>query len=92
MDKLLHSVGDLAPTARVAVEGLVGHALDDDQQVYVVALDRALEPPPQQRREAWNDLQGIIDGMHQSVRATGIPVDQAERIIDEACDNVRYGK
>ena len=87
----LHNVADMPASARAAVEGLVGHALDDDQQVYVLALDRAWEPPVEQRRDAWDDLQGIIDDMHQSARATGIPVDQAEQIIDEACENVRYG-
>jgi hypothetical protein len=92
MDKLLQNAGDLPASARSAVESLMGHALRDDQPVYIVALDAAKEPPAQQRREALNDLQEIMDEMHANVRKTGISADEVERTIDQACDEVRYGK
>ncbi len=92
MDKLLQNAGDLPASARSAVESLMGHALRDDQPVYIVALDAAIEPPVQQRREAWHDLQEIMDEMHASVRQSGIPAAEVEQTIDQACDEVRYGK
>jgi hypothetical protein len=92
MEKHLHSVAALSDSARTVVEALIGRSLRDDQQVYIVPLDRATEPPAQQRQEAWNDLREILDEVHQSVRATAIPVEQIEQIVDEACEHVRYGK
>jgi hypothetical protein len=92
MEKHLHSVADLSDSARTTVEGLIGRLLRDDQQVYILPLDRAAEPPAQQRQEAWNDLREILDEVHQSVRATAIPAEQIEQIVDEACEHVRYGK
>jgi hypothetical protein len=92
MEKLLHNVGDLPASARTVVESLMGHALRDNQQVYIVALDTATEPPAGQRREAWNDLQEIMHDMHASVRQTRIAAAEVERTIDQVCDEVRYGK
>ena len=92
MDKLLHNVGDLPASARSAVESLMGHALRDNQQLYIMALDTATEPAVEQRREASHDLQEIMHEMQSSVRQTGIAGDEVERIIDEACDEVRYGQ
>ena len=92
MEKLLHNVSDLPAAARSAVEGLVGHQLRNDQQLFIVALEAVSEPPLQQRREAWNDLQKIVNEMHANVRDAGIDTTYVERTIDEACDEVRYGR
>jgi hypothetical protein len=92
MDTLPQNVGDLPAPARSAVEGLMGHALRDDQQVYIVALDAIAEPPDQQRRQASVDLQQIMNEMHERVRQSGVSPADAERTIDEACDEVRYGR
>ncbi|HZZ26992.1 MAG TPA: hypothetical protein VFE46_03205 [Pirellulales bacterium] len=92
MDKLLQNAGDLPASARSAVESLMGHTLRDDQPVYIVALDAAKEPPAQQRREAWADLQEIMAEMQASVLQSGISPEELDRVIDEECEEVRYGK
>jgi hypothetical protein len=91
-EKLLHNVAELSVFARATVEGLIGRALREYQQVSILPLDRALEPPAQKRLEAWNDLRAILEDVHQSVRASAIPVEQIEQIVDETCEDVRYGK
>jgi hypothetical protein len=92
MDKLLHNVGDLPSPERSAVETLIGHTLRDDQQLYIVALDAAVEPTENIRRQAWNEIEVIIAESHQNVRQSGVSQEELERTIDETCDEVRYGK
>jgi hypothetical protein len=70
----------------------MGHALRDDQPVYIVALDTATEPPPEQRRQAWADLQEIMAEMQASVLQSGLSPEELDRVIDEECEEVRYGK
>ena len=92
MDKLVHNVGDLPFPERSAVEAIIGHALRDDQQLVIVALDAAVAPAANVRRQAWNELEAIIAEAHQNVRDTGVTPEELERTIDEACNEVRYGK
>jgi hypothetical protein len=92
MDKVLHNVGDLPSPERSAVEAIIGHTLRDDQQLYIVALDAAVEPTEATRRVAWSELEEIIAESHQNVRQSGVSQAELERTIDETCDEVRHGK
>ena len=92
MDKLLHNVADLPLPERSAIETIIGHALRNEQQLYIVALDGAVEPSAAARSQAWNELEQIIAEAHQNVRYSGVSPEEIDRTIDEACDEVRYGK
>jgi hypothetical protein len=91
MDKLLHNVGDLPSSERFAVESIIGHALRDDQQLYIVALDAASQPAAEVRQQAWHELEKIIAEAHNDVRTSGVTPEELEQTIDEACNEVRYG-
>jgi hypothetical protein len=92
MDKLFHNVSDLPSHERSAVEAILGQSLRDDQQLYIVALDAAVEPSVAVRRKAWSELEEVIAEAHQNVRDSGVLPEVLEGTIDEACDEVRYGK
>ena len=92
MDQILFNVGDLPSPERYAVEAILGHSLRDDQQLFIVAFDSAVEPTPAARREAWDELEQIIAEAHQNVRDSGVSPEELERTIDEVCDEVRYSK
>ena len=92
MDKLVHNVGDLPSLERSAVEAIIGHPLRDDQRLFIVALDATAEPASEVRHEAWNELEVIIAEAGQNVRDSGSSQAELDRTIDEACDEVRYGK
>ena len=92
MDKLFHNVGDLSNPDRSAVENLMGHPLRDDQQLYIVALDAVAEPVAAERQSAWDDLQAIIADAKDNVGQSPESADNIERVIDEACNDVRYGR
>ncbi len=90
MEKPLYNVQDLPGPTRSAVESLVG-PLRDDQQLYIVALDRASEPASTERHAAWQEVQKLIDVMHDNVRRSVISADELGRLIDRECSTVRYG-
>lgn len=92
MDKLLHNVGELPFPERSAVEAIIGYTLRDDQQLYIVAVDAAVEPADTDRRQAWSELEAIIADAHDNVRGAGVAPEELERMIDQSCDEVRYRK
>jgi hypothetical protein len=53
--------------------------------------DGGTESGPADRRQAWTELQEIIAKAHENVRISGVTPDELERMIDETCDEVRYG-
>jgi len=69
----------------------MGHPLRDDQQLYIVALEAADEPLATERQTAWKELQAIIADAHDAARQSGATAEEIELMIDEACDDVRYG-
>ncbi len=91
MDKAIHNVNELAASARTTVETLMGHPLRDDQQLFIVALDGVSEPPQEQRRTAWTELKSMLEVMQQNASQSGRSPQEIDRLIDEACDSVRYG-
>lgn len=90
MEKPLHNVHDLPGPTRSAVESLVG-PLRDDQQLYIVAIDRASETASAERHATWQEVQKLIDVMQENVRRSGISADELDRLIDRECSAVRYG-
>ena len=92
MERVLHNVVDLPASGRSAVEAIIGHALRDDQQLYIVALDAAVDPTEAVRGETWNELEGIIAEARENVRQAGLSPAELERNVDQACNEVRYGK
>ena len=91
MNTSLHNVGELSGPARSTVEGLMGHPLRDNQQLYIVAVDATVAPAAE-RHAAWQELQSIIAESHENVRQFGASEAELESAIDEACHDVRYGR
>ncbi len=93
MEKHLHDVSDLSTPARSAIEGLLGHTLQEGSQVYVVALDPAAEGSVEDRRRAWQQLEQLIliDAANQHSRQSGAAADEVASLIDETLEQVRYG-
>jgi hypothetical protein len=92
MDELLHNVSDLPSTQRSVIESIIGHALRDDQQLFIAAIDAAVEPAAAVRQKAWDELQEIITEAHENVLGSGVTPEALDQTIDEACNEVRYGE
>ena len=91
MEKALHNIADLPVETRSAIEALIGHPLRDNQHLYIRAIDPA-DVSSAGPDQAWDELTEIISAAHANVRQSGVPADEVERLIDAACEEVRFGK
>jgi hypothetical protein len=82
--------GDLLPSARQAVEGLLGRKLADDEEVGIWASGPHEAPAGVARQEAWERLTGHLDLM--ASKPVGGSADDVERLVDEVADEVRHGR
>ena len=90
MDKSLHHVADLPPAARSAVEGLVGHPLDNDEVLFIATLGVQAERVQTEKNKAWDELESIVGAMQRSASASGLSGEQIDALIDSECAAVRY--
>jgi hypothetical protein len=91
MEKHLHNVEELAASTRSVVEDLMGRPLRDDEQVYIVAIERGADPSIDQRKQAWGELNEILAEIREHVTLARTSTADVERTIDEECHDVRYG-
>ena len=92
MERSLHNVSNLSADARSLVESLIGHPLPDHQAFYIVTLDANGEPSEEQRDLAWQELEVMMAEMQRGAVASGLPHDEIDRLIDQTCEEVRYGR
>ncbi len=91
MDTSVHNVAELSAATRVVVESLIGHPLADDQKVIIAALSPTEQTASEKRQAAWRELQPLLDTMGENARQSGLSSEEIDRLIDEACESVRYG-
>lgn len=77
---------------RALVEALVGRPLSDDQAFYIVTLDANRGPTGEQRDQAWQELEAMMAEMQRCAAESGLTDDAIDQVIDEACEEVRYGR
>lgn len=92
MEPSLHDVSHLSADARSVVESLIGHALAEGQKFFIVALDDANDLSREQRAEAWQELAELMAEMQRNAGASGLSDLEIDRVIDETCEEVRYGR
>ena len=86
MADIVHrNVGSLTPTARAVIEDLLGRKTKEDETVSIEVGGARSE-----REQAAARLQSAMDSIAASTQS--FPDDEVERIIDEACDEVRHRK
>jgi len=86
-DIAVRRAGDLSESAKSAVEGLLGRALADDEEVSVMALRSHKAPSGPERKAAADRLKVALESMGQ--KATGVPPEEFEAAVDEAMQQVR---
>lgn len=91
MERCLHSVSDLTSDARSAVEAIVGHPLANSDVLYIAALGVRMEPQAAEQRQAWDELESIINQMQRHAAQAGLSPEEIDEIIDSESSAVRYG-
>ena len=84
-----HRVRDLSPDQRVALEGLMGRRLRDDESLAIQASRVMKEAPVgEERARAYRDYLANCDKIAR--RADTVPDEELEAAIDEASHRVRH--
>jgi hypothetical protein len=86
---MLHLVKDLSPDQRVAIEGLLGRALREDEGLNIQP-SRVLKEGPtgEERARAYRDYLANCDRIAR--RADSVPDEDLDAAIDEASHHVRH--
>jgi hypothetical protein len=86
---MLHLVKDLSPDQRVAIEGLLGRALHEDEGLNIQP-SRVLKEAPigEERARAYRDYLANCDKIAQ--RADGISDEELDAAIDEARHHAQH--
>lgn len=85
------SVSEMAGDDRRSVEHLLGRALEEDQQVYILAFTPGVVPDEQTRRDALASMQNTFAQAERHARQQGVSDDAIDEAVDEASDRIRYG-
>ena len=86
----IRRTSDLLPSARQAVEALLGRKLYDDEEVGVWASRPHPAPAGAARKEAWGGVTQHLELL--ALKAAATPVKELERLVDEIADDVRHGR
>jgi len=84
---MIHKAKDLSPEQRLAVEGLLGRAIAEQENISVRALPEAPQLSPERRRE----IIAALEAHFAQVDAQRQPVSpqEADEIINEALRSTR---
>ena len=84
-----HSVKDLSPDQRLAIESLLGRRLADDEGLNIQP-SRVLKEAPtgEERSRAYDQYLGHLDTIAQ--RTETVPDEELDAAIDEACNHARH--
>jgi hypothetical protein len=86
---MLHLVKDLSPDQRVAIEGLLGRPLREDEGLNIQPSRILKEAPSgEERARAYRDYLANCDKIAQSV--DGVSDAYVDAAIDEACHHARH--
>ena len=86
---MLHFVKDLSPDQRVAIEGLLGRPLREDEGLNIQP-SRVLKEAPEgeERVRAYRDYLANCDRIAQ--RADGVSDEEVDAAIEEACHHAQH--
>jgi len=77
---------------RRSVEHLLGHPLQDDEQVYILAFKPGVIPDEQTRRRALANLQQMFAAAEQHSMEQAVSDTEIDAAVEEAMDQIRYGQ
>ena len=88
-DLSIRKAGALPAPAKQALEALLGRTLSDEEEVSVWTSLPHSAPDGEQRSEAWRELNDRLNQL--SAKAPQESREQLEKLVDQACDEVRHG-
>lgn len=92
MESSLHNIDDLPEPARTALEGIVGHPLRKGDVLYIAMIGMETAPEADDRQKAWLELQSIVAESQANAKASGLPPEQIDRLIEHESAAVRHDR
>lgn len=89
---VVRKVKQLPSEEKRSLESLVGRALEDNQQVFILAFTPSLEPDEKARQEAMHGLAQTWEKVEKHMLQHGITDEEFDSAVDKAADEVRCGK
>jgi hypothetical protein len=83
----INLASSLSPSARAAIEGILGRTLNDDEHVSIHSLSPHAAPVGEARRAAAVRLTAALDAM--DARALPVSAEEFEAAVDEAMNHIR---
>ena len=89
MSTLIRNVRDLEAANRRSLESLLGQSLQDDEQILIRVIGTGTEPDAVTKQAALSRAREISERADRHREATGVSVNDADRVIDEVIDDIR---
>jgi hypothetical protein len=89
---MIRNVRDLETANRRTLESLLGQPLQEDEQVIIRVISVGKEPNAATKQAALIRAQDVAVKAAQNRESSGVLADEADRVIDEAIDDVRRNR
>lgn len=84
-------VNEMAGDDRRSLERLLGQALHEGQEVYILAFTPGVVPDEAARRHALGEMRQTFAKSEQHALQRGLTDEEIDEAVDEASDRIRYG-
>jgi hypothetical protein len=89
MESITRSVKEMEAGQRRSLEQVIGHELQDDQQIVIRILTPEIDPDPEKRARAMADLRRLSEQAAKNCQNLGVTEQEIDEAIDEAMNFVR---
>jgi hypothetical protein len=89
MESITRSVKEMEAGERRSLEQVIGHELQDDQQVVIRIVTPEVAPDPEKCARAMADLRRLSEQAAQNCQSLGVTEQEIDEAIDEAMSFVR---
>jgi hypothetical protein len=86
------SVSEMTGDDRRSVENLLGHPLQEGQQVYILAFSPGVAPDESTRQWAQASMQQTFAKAEQHAQQQNVSEEEIDAALDEGMERIRYGK
>ena len=89
MESITRSVKEMEAGQWRSLEQVIGHELQDDQQIVIRIVTPEIDPDPEKRARAMADLRRLSEQAAKNCQNLGATEQEIDEAIDEAMNFVR---
>jgi hypothetical protein len=89
MESITRCVKDIEAGQRRSLEAVIGHELQDNQQIVIRVLTPGVIPDQEARAQAISDLRALSEQGSRHRESLGLSDQEVDEALDEAMNHVR---